>query len=150
MTDNTMTYRGYTASIEFSKMDDCFIGEVLGMRLAMISFEGASIEELRQDFHNAIDFYLKDCAANNEEPERPSSFDIQLELPADIFSRITSAAEAAGHSTNDMIVSTLETAYPAANAKVKSPRQKVVSARAKSSAARLSNKRKNRETAGAK
>ncbi len=149
MSDNTMTYKGYTASIEYSNADGCFIGDVLGIR-AMISFEGASIEELRQDFHNAIESYLSFCREYDEEPERPGIFDVQLELPGDIYSRITAAAEAAGHSTNDMIVSTLATAYPASSGKAKSPKRKAVFVNAKSPATHLPNKRKNRETAGAK
>ncbi len=149
MSDNTMTYKGYTASIEYSNADGCFIGDVLGIS-AMISFEGASIEELQQDFHNAIESYFAFCRECNEEPERPRDFDVTLELPADIYSRITSAAEAAGYSTNDMIVEALEAAYPAPKVKVKTSRRKAASARPKSPAVTSKAKAKKHEPAGVK
>lgn len=55
--NNTITYRGYTGSVEFSAEDGVFFGKVQGIR-SLISYEGASIEELLNDFHTAVDDYL--------------------------------------------------------------------------------------------
>ena len=60
-------YRGYTPIIRYSEEDGCFIGEVAGLNLHGISFEGETEEELRKDFETAIDFYLE----TEQRPEKP-------------------------------------------------------------------------------
>jgi len=52
-----MEYRGYIGSVEFSEEDDCFHGKVLGIR-GLISYEGESVQELKKDFHEAIDEHI--------------------------------------------------------------------------------------------
>lgn len=60
---NTMEYKGYLGSVEFSEADGVFFGKVLGIR-ALISYEGATAKELVEDFHGAVDDYLALCAAS--------------------------------------------------------------------------------------
>ncbi|MGL4233346.1 MAG: type II toxin-antitoxin system HicB family antitoxin, partial [Casimicrobium sp.] len=57
---NTMTHKGYTARIDFDDRDNIFVGRVLGLR-TMISFHGETVKELRSEFKNAIEAFLKDC-----------------------------------------------------------------------------------------
>ena len=56
--DNTIEYKGYVGTVEFSKTDKAFYGKVLDTK-ALISYEGQNTSELIKDFHNAIDDYLK-------------------------------------------------------------------------------------------
>ena len=79
--DNIMEYKGYYAKIKYSSEDGCFCGRVEGLRNSLISFEGETVEELKKDFEDAIDCYLEDCKANNEEAEKQykGSFNIRIE-----------------------------------------------------------------------
>lgn len=43
--NNTMQYKGYVGSVEFSEADGLFFGKVLGIR-ALISYEGTNAAEL--------------------------------------------------------------------------------------------------------
>ena len=54
---NTMTYKGYTARIEYDPRDEIFVGRVLGIE-DHITFHGATVGTLRRDFRAAIDHYL--------------------------------------------------------------------------------------------
>ena len=76
---NTMQYKDYVGSVEFSENDGVFFGKVLGIR-AMISYEGKTAEELIADFHGAIDDYLELCASNGLSPEVPykGSFNVRI------------------------------------------------------------------------
>mgnify|MGYP004476308591 FL=1 len=56
--NNTMEYKGYVGSVEFSEEDALFFGEVLGVR-ALISYEGENARDLVEDFHSAVDDYLE-------------------------------------------------------------------------------------------
>ena len=66
---NTMEYKGYVGSVEFSEKDGVFFGKVMGIR-AMISYEGENAHDLVEDFHSAVDSYLETCAAEGIEPEK--------------------------------------------------------------------------------
>ncbi len=56
-----MKYKGYTGSVEFSDEDNCLFGKVQGLKGALISYEGITVDELREDFEGAIDDYLESC-----------------------------------------------------------------------------------------
>jgi predicted HicB family RNase H-like nuclease len=59
---NYLHYKSYTGSVEFSEEDAVFHGKVIGIK-ALISFEGGSVSAITNDFHKAVDEYLRFCAA---------------------------------------------------------------------------------------
>ncbi len=67
--NNVIEYKGYIGSIEFSEKDIIFFGKVLGIK-ALISYEGKDAPSLIENFHNAIDSYLKICEEKETEPEK--------------------------------------------------------------------------------
>ena len=68
--NNSMEYKGYVGSVEFSENDGIFYGKVQGIR-SLISYEGTNASELVSDFHGAIDDYLELCKDENSTPEIP-------------------------------------------------------------------------------
>ena len=66
--NNTIMYKGYIGSVEFSEEDCIFFGKVLGIR-SLISYEGENAKELLDDFHGAVDDYLDVCKSEGKEPE---------------------------------------------------------------------------------
>ena len=66
--NNTMDYKGYVGSVEFSEADALFFGKVLGIR-SLISYEGTNAKELIDDFHGAVNDYLAVCKAEGRTPE---------------------------------------------------------------------------------
>ena len=67
--NNTMEYKGYVGSVEFSEEDSLFFGKVLGIR-ALVSYEGENARDLVEDFHGAVDDYLALCEEQGTEPEK--------------------------------------------------------------------------------
>lgn len=57
---DTLVYKGYVGSIDFSEKDSIFYGKVQGIR-SLISYEGENAKELINDFHTAVDDYLELC-----------------------------------------------------------------------------------------
>lgn len=66
--NNTIQYKGYVGSVEFSEADELFYGKVQGIR-SLISYEGTNAPELVSDFHKAVDDYLAHCESNGINPE---------------------------------------------------------------------------------
>ena len=54
---NTIEYKNYIGSVEYSEVDRVFYGQVLGI-CSLVSYEGATKEALIEDFHDAVDQYL--------------------------------------------------------------------------------------------
>ena len=67
--NNTMKYKDYVGSVEFSEEAQCFYGAVLGIRRS-ISYTGKDAHTLVCCFHEAVDAYLAECASVGKEPER--------------------------------------------------------------------------------
>lgn len=106
---NTMTFKGYTARVEYDERDNIFIGRILGIR-SIISFHGESVTQLRSEFERAIDDYLADCQAEGIQPEKPASGKLLLRIPTEIHGRALVAAKAAGKSLNQWATEVLQQA----------------------------------------
>lgn len=76
---NTVKYKGYVGSIEFSEKDGIFFGKVLGIK-SLISYEGENAKDLLEDFHNAVDEYLDLCNKKGIKPDvaYKGSFNVRI------------------------------------------------------------------------
>ena len=64
---NTIEYKGYVGSVEFSEAGGIFCGRVMDIP-ALISYEGTTVIELVEDFHGAVDDYLAFCEGTGTKP----------------------------------------------------------------------------------
>lgn len=96
---NSMSYKGYTARIEFDDRDDLFVGRLLGIR-DIVSFHADSVAQLRAEFQLAVDDYLSDCAERGVSPEKPASGKVMLRIRPEVHAAATIAAQVAGKSLN--------------------------------------------------
>ncbi|MBM3552389.1 MAG: type II toxin-antitoxin system HicB family antitoxin [Alphaproteobacteria bacterium] len=103
---NPMSYKGYAARIDYSEEDEAFIGRVAGIR-DIVTFHGASVDEIRAAFHEAVDFYLSTCAERGEPPQKPYSGKLMLRVPPELHARAAMRVEAAGKSLNAWVAETL-------------------------------------------
>lgn len=96
---NTMTYKGYTARVEYDERDNIFSGRILGIR-SIISFHGETVAGLRAEFELAVKDYLADCKQQGIHPEKQASGKLLLRVPPEVHGRALVAAQAAGKSLN--------------------------------------------------
>ena len=61
---NIMNYKGYTARIDYSHDDGCFVGHIAGIN-DIVGFHGDSVAELRGAFEEAVDDYFQTCESLN-------------------------------------------------------------------------------------
>jgi predicted HicB family RNase H-like nuclease len=67
-----MKYQGYTGIVELDEESETFFGRVIGLR-DVITFQGESVAEIIQAFHDSVDDYLEFCGQRGESPEKPYS-----------------------------------------------------------------------------
>ena len=104
--NNTMTYKGYTARVEFDPGDNIFVGRVLGVR-DIIGFHGETVAKLTADFHAAINHYIAVCKQEGKTPEKPASGKLMLRVPPEIHAAALVAAKSHGKSLNQWAVEVL-------------------------------------------
>lgn len=100
--NNTMQYKGYVGSVEFSETDGLFFGKVLGIR-ALISYEGTNAAELVADFHGAVDDYLSLCEAENSEPEKAYKGSFNIRVSPELHKQAAICAMAQQVSLNTLV-----------------------------------------------
>ncbi len=107
--NNTMEYKGYIGSVEFSEEDSLFYGKVMGIR-ALISYEGESAHDLVEDFHSAVDAYLDLCAEQGIEPEKAYKGSFNIRISPELHKQAVIAASARQISLNSFVESSIERA----------------------------------------
>lgn len=104
-----LNYKGYTGSIEISVEDDVLHGSVLDIK-DVVTFEGTTIEEVKQAFQDSVDDYLAFCQEMGQDPDRPFSGKLPFRTTPDVHRRIFIAAKTSGKSINAWMEETLERA----------------------------------------
>ena len=110
--NNTMEYKGYVGSVEFSEGDALFYGIVLGIR-ALISYEGTNAAELVTDFHGAVDDYLEVCAQSGTEPEKAYKGSFNVRISPELHKQAVIAAMSHNMSLNSFVETSIQQALHA-------------------------------------
>ena len=101
--DNIMKYKGYWAEVRYSDEDECFCGKIEGLKNSLIFFEGKTVEELKKDFKDAIDFYLDNCKACNEIPEKQCKGSLNVRLGVELHNKAKMKSIEKKISINELI-----------------------------------------------
>ena len=110
--NNTMEYKGYVGSVEFSEEDALFYGKVLGIR-ALISYEGTNAAELVADFRGAVDDYLELCAQSGTEPEKAYKGSFNVRISPELHKQAVIAAMSHNMSLNSFVETSIQQALHA-------------------------------------
>jgi len=67
---NLIRYREYTGHFEYDDEAGIFHGEILGID-DVVTFQGKSLDELKQAFRDSVAEYLDVCAKAGKNPDEP-------------------------------------------------------------------------------
>ncbi len=102
-----MKYKGYSARIEYSDEDLCFVGHIAGIS-NIVGFHGESVSDLRTAFETAVIDYLDVCEKTGKMPSKAYSGKLMVRVPPKIHAAVAQAAEISGKSINQWIVDKLD------------------------------------------
>ena len=112
-----MEYKGYSAEVEIDDERGILHGRVINTR-DVITFEGYSVDELRQAMSDSIEDYLDYCRKLGRAPDKPFSGRFQVRISPDLHRRVFTAAKVSGVSMNTFVTKILDTASSSATAHV--------------------------------
>ena len=104
---NTLKYKGYIGSVAFSEKYNVFFGKIEGID-GLVNFEGESVKELTDAFHEAVEDYLEYCKEEGIEPHKSYSGSLNIRISPEVHSKIAILAKQAGISINAFIKSAVE------------------------------------------
>jgi predicted HicB family RNase H-like nuclease len=102
-----LEHKGYIGAVVFDDEAEIFHGEVLGLR-DVVTFQGSTPQEIKQEFINSVEDYLEFCAERGEKPEKPYSGKLMLRTSAELHKKIAAKAATEGKSINALINETLD------------------------------------------
>ncbi len=101
-----MEYRSYLARVGFDDKADIVHGKVINIP-DVITFQGKTVDELRQAFEDSVEDYLAFCAERGEEPCQPFSGRFTLRLSPEEHRQVVLAAVKSGKDLEAWAAETL-------------------------------------------
>lgn len=105
--DKVLSYKGYHGTVDYSLDDDILYGKVIDVN-STITYEGNTIDELKEDFQGAIDEYLELCKEHGEAPEKPYSGSFNVRITPQLHRKLAVFAKANNMSINASINQAVE------------------------------------------
>ena len=104
---NAMEYKGYFGTVEYSETDNILYGKVIGIG-SLISYEGSSVDELRNDFESAVDDYLELCEEQGSAPDKTYKGSFNVRISPSLHRSLALYSAAHNQSLNASVESAIE------------------------------------------
>lgn len=101
-----MTYKGYNGIVSFDDEAGLFHGEVSDLR-DVITFQGRSVDELRNAFQESVDDYLAFCEERGEQADKAFSGKFVLRVDPQLHRQLAALSLQDGTSLNSWVSSRL-------------------------------------------
>lgn len=103
-----MEYKGYIGKVEIDEKAGILHGDVINIR-DVITFEGATVEDVQKTFRESVDDYLEFCIQRGESPEKPFSGKFVVRLPTELHRKAYIEAKLVDKSLNGWVTDVLQT-----------------------------------------
>ena len=105
--NDVLQYKDYLASIHFSSEDEVFFGKILGID-DLVSFEGASVKELKKAFKEAVEDYIETCKQIGKEPNKTYKGTFNVRIGAETHRDAALYAAMNNISLNDFVKTAID------------------------------------------
>ena len=103
---DSMTYKGYIATVHYSDEDKVFFGKIHGIN-DLVTFEGDTAKSLSNEFHKAVDDYLKTCKKLGKSPDKTFNGVFNIRTGQSLHRKAVLLAEKYHVSLNDLVKTAL-------------------------------------------
>ena len=96
---SAMTYKGYSARVEFDARDRILVGHIASIN-DIVGFHADTASQLTAAFRESVDDYIATCAKVGKAPEKPFSGKLMLRTRPEVHAQAVLAAQLSGQSLN--------------------------------------------------
>jgi len=104
---NYLEYKNYIGTVNYANEDNIFYGKIEGIN-DLISFEGASVIDLKKGFEDAVTDYLESCKEIGKEPNKTYKGVFNVRVPKETHQKISEIAVKKGMKLNELVNKTLD------------------------------------------
>jgi len=104
---NTLEYKNFIGSVNFSAEDDVFYGKIEGVN-ALVTFEGQTVGELKEAFKEAVTDYIEFCKTKGIKAQKTYTGVLNIRLTPEIHRKAAMAATKSGTTLNGLIRKAVE------------------------------------------
>jgi predicted HicB family RNase H-like nuclease len=104
---DVLQYKDYIASLQYSSEDEVFYGKILGID-DLVSFEGASVKELKKAFQEAVEDYIETCKELGKEPNKTYKGTFNVRVGTDTHRDAAIYAAMHNISLNDFVKTAID------------------------------------------
>lgn len=97
-----LEYKGYHGEIIYDSENEYYDGRLCGIR-DLVTFGGATTEEVKKDFYAAVDDYLDYCKELNQEPNHETDTELNLLVDPKLCKLLQTEAEKSGKNFHDFV-----------------------------------------------
>lgn len=106
---NNLNHKGYFGTIEVSIEDSCLHGQILFIE-DIITYEGATVEDIQNSFMGAVDRYLAYCKETGKPANKPFSGTFNVRVGQYLHRKAAEIACHRGITLNDFVTQSIQTA----------------------------------------
>jgi len=104
---DVILYKDYIGSVHYSEDDEVFYGKIEGID-DLVTFEGASVPELKKAFYEALDDYIAIALEHGKNPEKTFRGSLNIRLIAEVHKKANRLALIEGKTLNQFINEAVE------------------------------------------
>lgn len=98
----TLSFKGYTGSIETDVENECLYGKLLFIN-DVVTYEAIDVAGLKAEFNIAVEDYIETCKIIGKEPEKPFKGSLNVRISPQNHRQLAIKAAGNGSSINDEI-----------------------------------------------
>lgn len=105
---DTLRYKGFIGSIEAELEENTLYGKVLGLdKGTLVTYEGKTLMELKEDFVNAVEDYIAHCKENGLPLHKSYTGSFNVRIPVELHAKAAVRAQEEGMSLNAFVKQSL-------------------------------------------
>ncbi|GHT39666.1 hypothetical protein FACS189437_03690 [Bacteroidia bacterium] len=106
--ENILKYKNFIATVKYSDEDEAFIGRIEGID-SVVSFEGQSVNELKEAFKEATESYLAFCKSHGITDAQKSYTGVfNVRINSDLHRKASIRAKSRGTTLNAFVKKAIE------------------------------------------
>ena len=108
--NNVLTYRGFIGSVNFSADDNVFFGKLEGIN-DLVTFEGETVQKLKDAFYYMVDEHINDCEAENIPVEKSYKGSFNIRISPELHRKAAIFAKIHGTTLNTFVKESIESRF---------------------------------------
>ena len=97
-----LEFKGFIGSVHFNSVDRVFYGKIEGIN-DLVTFEGASVDELETAFRYMVEQHIEDCSHEGKKPEKSYRGVFNVRVTPELHQKAAQKAVSTGITLNQLV-----------------------------------------------